>query len=70
MTRITVFGATGGTGKQLVKQALSAGYEVVAYARDRARTSALGPHGRLANKPSARLKGPPRLFYLSSSPLL
>ena len=34
MTRITVFGATGGTGKQLVEQALAAGYEVVAYARD------------------------------------
>lgn len=34
MARITVFGATGGTGKQLVEQALAAGYEVVAYARD------------------------------------
>ncbi|MGD0318546.1 MAG: SDR family oxidoreductase [Nitrososphaerales archaeon] len=34
MTRIAIFGATGGTGKQLVKQALAAGYEVVAYARD------------------------------------
>lgn len=34
MARITVFGATGGTGKQLVKQALAAGYEVVAYVRD------------------------------------
>lgn len=33
MARITVFGATGGTGKQLVEQALAAGYEVVAYAR-------------------------------------
>ena len=32
--RIIVFGATGGTGKQLVEQALAAGYEVVAYARN------------------------------------
>ena len=34
MIKITVFGATGGTGKQLVEQALAAGYEVVAYARN------------------------------------
>ncbi|MGD0644195.1 MAG: SDR family oxidoreductase [Candidatus Bathyarchaeia archaeon] len=34
MIKITVFGATGGTGKQLVEQALAAGYEVIAYARD------------------------------------
>jgi len=32
--RIAVFGATGGTGKQLVEQALSIGYQVVAYARN------------------------------------
>jgi putative NADH-flavin reductase len=32
--RITVFGATGGTGKQLVEQALTAGNEVVAYVRN------------------------------------
>jgi uncharacterized protein YbjT (DUF2867 family) len=31
--RITVFGATGGTGKQLVGQALAEGDEVVAFAR-------------------------------------
>jgi len=34
LKKITVFGATGGTGKQLVEQALEAGYEVVAYARN------------------------------------
>jgi len=34
MTRITVFGATGGTGKQVVEQALAEGYEVVAFLRD------------------------------------
>lgn len=32
--RIAIFGATGGTGKQLIQQALGAGYEVVAYARN------------------------------------
>ncbi len=32
--RITIFGATGETGKQLVEQALAAGYHVVAYARN------------------------------------
>ncbi len=32
--RITVFGATGRTGRQLVEQALASRYEVVAYARD------------------------------------
>ena len=32
--KITVFGATGGTGRQLVEQALAAGDEVVAYVRN------------------------------------
>jgi nucleoside-diphosphate-sugar epimerase len=31
--KIAVFGATGGTGKHIVKQALDAGHEVVAYVR-------------------------------------
>lgn len=35
--RLTVFGATGGTGTQLVRQALAAGHEVVAVVRDPAR---------------------------------
>ena len=34
MKRIAVFGATGGTGKQLVEQALASGDEVVAYVRN------------------------------------
>jgi len=32
--KIAVFGATGGTGKHVVEQALAAGYEVVAYTRN------------------------------------
>jgi uncharacterized protein YbjT (DUF2867 family) len=32
--KLTIFGATGATGKQLIKQALAAGNPVVAYARD------------------------------------
>jgi putative NADH-flavin reductase len=35
--RITVFGATGGTGRQLVQQALAAGHTVTAVVRDPAR---------------------------------
>jgi nucleoside-diphosphate-sugar epimerase len=32
--KITIFGATGGTGKQLVQQSLAAGYAVTAFVRD------------------------------------
>lgn len=35
--KITIFGATGGTGRQLVQQALAAGHEVTAFVRDPAR---------------------------------
>lgn len=35
--RLTVFGATGGTGTQVVRQALGAGHEVTAVVRDPAR---------------------------------
>jgi len=37
--RITLFGATGGTGKQLVELALAAGYQVVAYVRNPSKIS-------------------------------
>jgi len=32
--KLAIFGATGGTGKQLVEQALAAGHEVVVLVRD------------------------------------
>jgi len=32
--KLTIFGATGGTGKQLIKQALAAGNQVVAFVRN------------------------------------
>jgi len=32
--KIAIFGATGETGRQLVEQALAAGYQVVAYVRN------------------------------------
>src|SRR4051794_41944908 len=35
--RLTIFGATGGTGTQLVRQALEEGHEVTAVVRDPAR---------------------------------
>ncbi|MEW2358853.1 SDR family oxidoreductase [Spirillospora sp. NPDC029432] len=38
--RITVFGATGGTGVEVVRQALAAGHEVTAVVRDPARLPA------------------------------
>ncbi|MFG2195384.1 NAD(P)-dependent oxidoreductase [Streptomyces sp. NPDC048639] len=37
--RITVFGATGGIGREIVRQALTAGHEVTAVVRDPARLS-------------------------------
>jgi uncharacterized protein YbjT (DUF2867 family) len=38
--RIIVFGPTGGTGGELVSQALNAGHEVTAFARDPAAVEA------------------------------
>ncbi|KOU87388.1 MULTISPECIES: NAD(P)-dependent oxidoreductase [unclassified Streptomyces] len=44
--RITVFGATGGVGREVVRQALDAGHEVTAVVRDPARL-AVPAHERL-----------------------
>jgi putative NADH-flavin reductase len=41
--RITIFGASGGTGTRLVEQALAGGYQVTAVVRDPARL-AIAPH--------------------------
>ena len=54
--KITIFGATGGTGRQLVEQALSAGHEVVAYVRNPSKLNINDEHlkviqGGLADKP-------------------
>ncbi|MEV6104689.1 NAD(P)H-binding protein [Streptomyces sp. NPDC051940] len=40
--RLTVFGATGGTGKEIVRQALDAGHQVTAVVRDPARLTVSG----------------------------
>lgn len=42
--KIAVFGATGGTGREVVKQALAAGYEVTALARDPSRMAGADPN--------------------------
>lgn len=44
--KLTVFGATGGTGVEVVRQALAQGHEVTAVVRDPARLD-VSPHGRL-----------------------
>uniref|UniRef100_A0AAU2JP10 NAD(P)H-binding protein n=1 Tax=Streptomyces sp. NBC_00049 TaxID=2903617 RepID=A0AAU2JP10_9ACTN len=45
--KITVFGATGGVGREVVRQALDAGHEVTAVVRDPARLS-VAAHERLS----------------------
>lgn len=42
--RIAVFGATGGTGRQVVQQALAAGHQVAALARDPSRIAGADPN--------------------------
>ena len=42
--KIIVFGASGNTGRQLVEQALEAGYEVVAYVRNPSKLNISNEH--------------------------
>lgn len=44
VTRLLIVGATGGTGRQLVRQALERGYAVTALVRNPAKIEALHPH--------------------------
>jgi uncharacterized protein YbjT (DUF2867 family) len=41
--RLTVFGATGGVGREVVTQALDAGHHVTAYVRDPAKVTSRTP---------------------------
>jgi putative NADH-flavin reductase len=81
---ITVFGATGGTGTSLVRQALAAGHQVTAVVRDPARlavTSDLGsvpvtgaPVGPLVTRPitehhTGGAAAPPRLAVVTADVL-
>jgi putative NADH-flavin reductase len=45
--KITVFGATGGVGGQIVRQALDAGHEVTAVVREKARLPLVAPRLRI-----------------------
>ncbi len=45
--KLAVFGATGQTGKEIVRQALDAGHEVTAVARDPSRLAETGPKVRV-----------------------
>lgn len=51
--KLTIFGATGGTGTCLTEQALAAGHSVTAVVRDPARL-AVPAHQRLRTTPSSK----------------
>ena len=56
--KLFILGGTGGTGKQIVVQALEAGHEVTVLARDRAKC---GPdHPRLRDRGRSRERRWPR----------
>ena len=45
--KIIVFGATGGTGKEIVKQGLNAGHEITAFVRNPAKVAIQHPQLKL-----------------------
>lgn len=56
--KITIFGATGGTGRHLAEQALAAGHEVTVVVRDPARLAMAAPAADLARTvPAAPASG-------------
>ncbi|MFE5807857.1 NAD(P)-dependent oxidoreductase [Streptomyces sp. NPDC056491] len=63
--KITVFGATGGVGREVVRQALDAGHEVTAVVRDPARLP-LPAHARLRVATVADVTDPEAVLSLVS----
>jgi uncharacterized protein YbjT (DUF2867 family) len=63
--KLTVFGATGGTGSQVVSQGLAAGHEIIAVVRDPSRrlviVSASGPYADAGDGPVLRYVAKPIL---------
>ena len=52
--RLLIFGATGGTGRELVRQALDQGHAVTAFARDPAVLNAAATSGRSRRRARCR----------------
>ena len=55
--KLLVLGATGGTGKHIVSQALEAGHEVTVLARDRAKAGPEQPRLRVVEGDVAERRG-------------
>ena len=47
--RVAVFGAPGGTGRVVVREALAAGHDVTMLVRDESRLGSIDPSGRVVN---------------------
>jgi putative NADH-flavin reductase len=64
--KITVFGATGGTGRLLVEQALAAGHEVTVVVRDPARLTIRSPAAQLTASPASGVLAGNRLHVITA----